>query len=233
MEPNPQLVYALIACAVMLGLGFPIHEFSHALAAFRLGDSTARWQGRLTLDPRVHFDAFGGMMLLITAVLSNGSAFFGYAKPTPVNPMNLRGGRHGEALVAAAGPVSNLVMALVVALPLRFIYGSPDLVFQAATTPIVGIIVNVAFFVVWINVVLFLFNLIPVPPLDGWRALLGLASPRLHYQLRSFEAQYAQIIPFAFLLIIILAGPRVIGPIANALMDVLLGDRYGLVPVEL
>jgi len=94
---SPQLLYALTAVAVMLLVGFPVHEFSHALAAYRLGDSTARYQGRLTLDPRVHFDMVGGMLLVISAVLTQGTAFFGYAKPTPVNPMNLSGGRHGEA----------------------------------------------------------------------------------------------------------------------------------------
>jgi Zn-dependent protease len=232
MQFSEQLIYALIACAIMLGIGFPIHEFSHALAAFRLGDSTARWQGRLTLDPRVHFDPFGGLMLLITAVLSNGAAFFGYAKPTPVNPMNLSGGRRGEALVAAAGPLSNLIMATVVAIPLRLIYGSPELIARAIETPLIAVAINVAFFVVWINVVLCIFNLLPVPPLDGWRAALGLASPRLHYQLRAFEAQYAQLIPFVFLIVIIFLGPRVIGPIADTLIGILLGPRYGLLPVQ-
>ena len=97
MQISDQLVYALIAVGIMLLVGFPVHEFCHACAAFKLGDSTARWQGRLTLDPRVHFDPVGGLMLLVTALLTAGSCFFGYAKPTPVNPMNLHGGRRGEA----------------------------------------------------------------------------------------------------------------------------------------
>src|SRR5262245_19554105 len=101
-----QLLYALLAVGIMLLVGFPVHEFSHALAAYRLGDSTARWQGRLTLNPVVHFDMIGGLLLAISALLSQGSFFFGYAKPTPVNPLNLQGGRRGEALVAAAGPIS-------------------------------------------------------------------------------------------------------------------------------
>jgi Zn-dependent protease len=209
-----QLFYALVACAIMLLIGFPIHEYSHAWAAFRLGDSTARYQGRLTLDP------FGGLMLIITAVLTNGGAFFGYARPTPVNPMNLSGGRRGEALVAAAGPLSNLIMAAVVAIPLR-IYLASDLALTAGD--LVGVVIQIAYFFVLINAFLFIFNLIPVPPLDGWRVLLGLVPPRTAWQLRQFEAQYAQMIPFVFLIVFIFVAPRVIGPLGTALVRVLLG----------
>jgi Zn-dependent protease len=215
-----QLFYALVACAIMLLIGFPIHEFSHAWSAFRLGDSTARYQGRLTLDPRVHFDPFGGLMLIITAVLTNGGAFFGYARPTPVNPMNLSGGRRGEALVAAAGPLSNLIMAAVVAIPLRLFLAS-DL--ALTTGDLVGVVIQIAYFFVLINAFLFIFNLIPVPPLDGWRVLLGLVPPRTAWQLRQFEAQYAQMIPFVFLIVFIFVAPRVIGPLGTALVRVLLG----------
>src|SRR5918992_575814 len=126
LDPDA-IVAALVAVIIMLLVGFPIHEFLHAWTAYRLGDNTARWQGRLTLDPRVHFDPIGGLMLVITAVISGGRFFFGYAKPTPVNPMNLSGGRRGEALVAAAGPLSNLVLASIVAIPLRYIYATPEL----------------------------------------------------------------------------------------------------------
>jgi Zn-dependent protease len=218
---SEQLIYALLACAIMLLIGFPIHEFSHAYAAFRLGDSTARYQGRLTLDPRVHFDPFGGLMLIITAVLTSGGAFFGYAKPTPVNPMNLSGGRRGEALVAAAGPLSNLVMAAIVAIPLRLYLHSGSVALGAGDP--VRVIVQVAYFFVLINALLFVFNLIPVPPLDGWRVLLGLVPPRTAWQLRQFEAQYAQMIPFAFLIVFIFVAPSVIGPIGRAVVSVLLG----------
>src|SRR5512132_4280716 len=107
-----QLVLSLLSAGLIILISFPVHEFSHALAAFRLGDSTARWQGRLTLDPRKHFDPLGGGMLVFSALLS--TFFIGWAKPTPVNPMNLAGGRRGEALVALAGPISNMVLAAVV-----------------------------------------------------------------------------------------------------------------------
>ncbi len=105
--------------AVMLLIAFPIHEFSHALAAYRLGDGTAKLMGRLTLDPRAHFDPTGGVLLAITLMFTNFG--FGWAKPTPYNPMNLRGGHWGEAIVGAAGPISNFVLAAAGAIPLRYI----------------------------------------------------------------------------------------------------------------
>ena len=104
---------AAIVVAIMLLVGLPVHEFSHALAAFRLGDGTAKLFGRLTLNPVAHFDPVGGTLLALTFIGSaaTGSALgFGWAKPTPVNPFNLAGGRRGEAMVAAAGPLSNLVL---------------------------------------------------------------------------------------------------------------------------
>jgi Zn-dependent protease len=229
---DQDLLYALLAVGIMLLIGFPVHEFSHALAAYRLGDSTARWQGRLTLDPRVHFDPVGGLMLVITALISSGAFFFGYAKPTPVNPMNLGGGRRGEAIVAAAGPISNFVMAVIVALPLRLVYGSPTLLQEVLTTPILGVVVNVAFFFVLINVFLFMFNLLPVPPLDGWKVLTGLVPPQTAWQLRGFEQRYAMVIPLVFLFVLFFAGSRILAPISSFLLGLLLGPTYGLVPVS-
>lgn len=220
---NEPLVAALVAVAIMLLIGFPIHEFSHALAAHRLGDDTARWQGRLTLDPRVHFEPLGGAMLAISALLSNGSFFFGYARPTPVNPMNLQGGRRGEALVAAAGPISNLVMAAVVAIPVRYVLATPELMRLVYQQDVARLLLDVAFYFVVINVFLCLFNLIPIPPLDGWHVLLGLSSPRWHYELREFERRYATIIPIVFIAFILLGGARILRPISDALLRLLLG----------
>lgn len=231
MVLDQQLVYALLAVGIMLVVGFPVHEFCHAFAAYRLGDSTARWQGRLTLDPRVHFDPVGGLMLAISAIISQGAFFFGYAKPTPVNPMNLQGGRRGEAWVAAAGPVSNLVMAAIVAIPMRFIYGSEDLLAQIIRAWPLAVVFNVAFYFVLINTFLFIFNLLPVPPLDGWKVLGGLVPRQTAWQMRQLEQQYAQIIPLVFLAVILLAGDKVIGPIADFVLGVLLGPVYGLLPV--
>lgn len=226
------LIYTLLAAGIMLAVGFPVHEFCHAWAAYRLGDSTARWQGRLTLNPRVHFDPVGGVMLLLTALISQGSWFFGYAKPTPVNPMNLRGGRRGEAWVAAAGPLSNLVMAAVVAIPLRLsgaIVEQGGHLFLVPPGYLAGLperaqelFVLVPYYFVLINVFLFLFNLLPVPPLDGWKVLGGLVPSHVAWQLRELEQRYAMYIPIVFLVVIIAFGGRIIGPIADAILRLLL-----------
>jgi Zn-dependent protease len=222
MQLDQSTLYALLAAGIMLLVGFPVHEFSHAWAAWRLGDSTARWQGRLTLNPVVHFDQVGGLMLLISAILSGGSWFFGYAKPTPVNPMNLREGRRGEAIVAAAGPLSNLVMAAIVAIPLRIILNDPRLIASLPGTA-QDLVVFVPYYFVVINVFLFIFNLIPIPPLDGWKVLGGLVPPRTAWQMRELEQRYAMIIPLVFLAVVFLLGARIIGPIADTVINLLLG----------
>jgi Zn-dependent protease len=204
---NAQTVIALISAVLIILIAFPIHEFSHAFAAYRLGDSTARWQGRLSLDPRRHFDPIGGLMLIISSILSVG---IGWAKPTPVNPYNLRYGRRGESLVALAGPLSNLVMAAVLAIPLRFLANNDDL-FNSLTSSTVG---RVGWDVLWylfaISISLFVFNLLPIPPLDGWKVLLGLVDARTSFTLRQFE-QYGLIL----LVFIILFGGRIIFPIID------------------
>ncbi len=182
--------------------------------------------GRLTLDPRKHFDPLGGSLLALSAFLSQGAFAFGYAKPTPVNPINLDGGRRGEAVVAAAGPLSNLIMAAAVAIPLRLV-GSSDLILDVASNPVTSLLWNIGFLFVVFNVVLFLFNLLPVPPLDGWRVLLGLVPPRTAYTLRSYE-QYAI---FGLLIIVVLGG-RIIGPILDGALDLLLGDAQGMLPLR-
>jgi len=221
---SEQIIYAVIAGAIMVLVGFPIHEYMHAFTAYRLGDSTARWQGRLTLDPRKHFDPLGGGMLFLSAVLSGGRFFFGWAKPTPVNPMNLAGGRRGEALVAAAGPLSNLVMAAVVAVPLRLLTASPLIDDVIVSWP-AALAYNVLITFVVLNLLLFIFNLLPIPPLDGWRVLLSLAPPHVAYQLRGVE-QYA----FLGLFVVLFAGAAIIGPILGFLRDLMLGRDAGLIP---
>jgi Zn-dependent protease len=192
------LVIRLIAAALIILISFPVHEFSHAYAAYRLGDSTARWQGRLSLDPRRHFDPFGGLMLVISSIVGFG---IGWAKPTPVNPYNLAYGRRGEALVALAGPLSNLVIAAVLAIPLRLIAHDEAVMGAIANTSIWAIVWDIVFFFFFINCALFIFNLLPIPPLDGWKVLLGLVDARTAYSLRQFE-QYG----FIVLVILILVG---------------------------
>lgn len=209
------ILQALVAVAIIILVSFPVHEFSHAWTAYKLGDSTARYQGRLTLDPRVHFDPLGGALLAISALVGVG---IGWAKPTPVNPYNLRYGRRGESLVALAGPISNLIMAAAVAIPLRLILTNPALHSAAFASDAAYFVLQVAVTFVLINVLLMVFNLLPIPPLDGWRVLLGLVDARTAYTLRQYE-QYG----FVVIILIIVAAPALIGNLANPIISFLLG----------
>jgi Zn-dependent protease len=205
--PSPEefLVKATVI-TVMLLVAFPIHEFAHALAAYRLGDGTARLMGRLTLDPRAHFDATGGVLLAVSVMFTPFG--FGWAKPTPYNPMNLRGGHWGEAIVSAAGPVSNLVLAIAGAIPLRYI---------DAVGMDIPLIPQFLSFFVYINLVLMVFNLIPIPPLDGSKVLFAFMNPRTAWQVRPVLEQYGLVILLAALLLPIFPG-------GNTLTDLVFGN---------
>ena len=213
VQQHPIEAIALIAFFLLLS--FPVHEFAHAFAAYRLGDSTAKLFGKLTLNPIAHFDQFGGTMLVISILVTGFP--LGFAQ-TPVNPRNLRG-RYGEAIVALAGPLSNLLIAAAVAIPLRLILANPDIAYQQLT------IVSILIFIVQGSIILGLFNLIPVPPLDGGTVMLSLVSPRTAWQLRPVLAQYGIFI--IILLILPLGGESILGrvllPITDAIFGVLVG----------
>jgi len=216
---SDQLLAAIIVVAIMLLVGFPVHEFSHALAAYRLGDSTARFMGRLTLNPIAHFDPLGGILLAVTMLSGSGFAF-GWAKPTPVNPRNLEYGRWGEAIVAAAGPISNLVLAIAAAIPLRYILANLTL---ASEVPLLALQILPLF--TQINPVLMVFNLFPIPPLDGSKVLFAFLPPQVAWRWRPMLEQYG----FILLLIVFFlppgnsVGARIVIPIIDAFLSFLVG----------
>lgn len=198
-----ELVADAILIAIFLLVGFPVHEFAHALAADRLGDHTARFMGRLTLNPIRHFDPLGGILLAVSILLS--PFVFGWAKPTPVNPSNLVDRRNGELVVALAGPASNLVMASVMALVFRAVVG--------LEVDVPNIVVLILFNFVLYNVMLAVFNLIPVPPLDGSQVLFRFLPPSTAWRLRTQLAQYG--------FVIIIVGVLLFGgAIAGFMLDV-------------
>ena len=152
-----QMLYFLLA----LVLSISVHEFSHAWSAYELGDKTARNLGRLTLNPIKHFDPLGALMILFMAFAGWG---IGWGKPVPVNPYNLRTNpRVGMGLTSAAGPFSNLVLAALFAIPLRLLEGDLS-----------GMLAAFLAAMVYVNVGLALFNLIPLPPLDGFHVVQGI-----------------------------------------------------------
>jgi len=159
----------MIAAILVLIASVVLHELSHGFMAERLGDGTAREAGRLTLNPLKHLDPVGSFLVPLALVASTGGSFvFGWAKPVPYNPYRLRNRRWGPALVGAAGPLANIGLAIAFGLTLR--WGDPY-------SPLLRVGASVCAMVVIINLVLALFNLIPIPPLDGSRILHAFLPP--------------------------------------------------------
>ncbi len=154
-----QFVFSLI----VLLFSIIIHEVSHGYAALMQGDRTAEYEGRLTLNPLKHIDPIGTVILPILSLMLPGSFLFGWAKPVPFNPYNLRNQRWGEAIVAVAGPLSNLILAVVFGLFIR-LYLAPAGIADGPVASLCAVIVLV-------NVTLAIFNLVPIPPLDGSKIL--------------------------------------------------------------
>ena len=196
MFPQIDLVDLLITFLALV-FSISIHEFAHAWTALKLGDRTAYYQGRVTLHPAAHLDPVGTMMMLVSAITGYG---IGWGKPVPVNPVNLKyGPRVGMAITSAAGPISNILQAIVWGLPLRLaLQGTitlPDLAVQALLS------------LFFINLGLALFNLIPLFPLDGFsivRGLLATIRARWAYDLSDFLDRLQPYAPMLLLLLIFL-----------------------------
>lgn len=168
-----------VAFVMAIVLGITVHEFMHAYTATRLGDDTARLLGRLSLNPMAHLDPFGTLLIVL--------AGFGYGKPVPFNESRLRSAL-GVSAVALAGPFANLVLAFVCAIPLRF--GDAQMLDGAY-----GVVLEA---IVFYNCILAIFNLIPIPPLDGSNVVYGLLRPQQKYTWRSYQ-QYGPMILLALL----------------------------------
>ena len=214
--------YAVSVAIIWLALFFlvagPVHECAHAFTAWRLGDGTAKMFGRVTLDPVVHFDPVGGGLLIFSVVMSlvtGGGVGFGWAKPTPVNPYNLRG-RYADARVAAAGPLSNLAMAAFFAVAFRILYAQgawPD------NDSAIDMLALVCYEGVVLNIVLMLFNFIPVAPLDGSHVLLDVVDRNTARDIQRLMDQYEIMILIG---VVLLAG-QLIRPILNPIVSALIG----------
>ncbi|MBU4205012.1 site-2 protease family protein [Patescibacteria group bacterium] len=183
------LLFLIVVVSILLALG--IHEYSHAQMAYSLGDPTAKNQGRLTINPFAHLDPVGTLLLFFIGI--------GWGKPVPFNPYNLKNRRRGELLVALAGPGSNFVVALIVGLFLRFFVITNF-----------GLLFFLSFFV-WINLILGVFNLMPIPPLDGSHILFSF--PRLE-KFKTIFLKNSLLLIFAVILFMSFVGFQfIVGPL--------------------
>ncbi len=188
-----------------------IHEVSHGFAAQALGDDTARLMGRLSLNPIKHIDIFGSVILPLFLWVAGSPFLFGYAKPVPYDPRNLRDQKYGPIKVALAGPASNLSVAVVFGLMLRFF---PDALPATIIPQLFALIVA-------INLVLAIFNLFPIPPLDGHWVLMTLLPARYH-AFKSFLYRYSI---FIFLIFLILIYP-IVFPVVPWLFHLITGLNF-------
>lgn len=199
--------------ALPVVLAVVLHEVAHGWMADRLGDNTARFMGRLTLNPMKHIDPFGTILIPLMLIVAGSPFLFGYAKPVPVDFRKLRNPKRDMIWVAAAGPVTNLLLALastlllaaVVQMPQNMIWMAEPLALMCQASII-------------INLVLFIFNLIPLPPLDGGRVAVGLLPGPLAYQLSRVE-------PYGFLIIVALL---IFGFLQTVIGPLVMGGSFAL-----
>ena len=197
MQPDFIFIIAILIFSAV------IHEVSHGYAANVLGDPTARLAGRLTLNPVKHLDIMGSIIVPAVLILTSAGFIFAWAKPVPYNPYNFRkGGKWAEVIVAGAGPASNFIIAIIFGLLLRF--G----IMSGFATPA---FIQIAGIIVFVNIILGVFNLIPIPPLDGSKVLAGVLPYNAGQSYRRFQdniARYGIVAMFGFVFLFIwILGP--------------------------
>lgn len=192
-----------------------IHELAHGSVAYSLGDPTAKYAGRLTLNPLKHLDPFGSVILPLLLFIAGSPFLFGWAKPVPINPYNFRDQKYGEIKVSIAGPASNLGLAIFFGLILRFI---PEAII--ASNP--GIMISLGY-IVAINIWLAIFNLIPIPPLDGSWILFSFLPVSMRY-VENFLRQYGIVV----LVLLILFGGSLWFDLTSILFQLITGKSLTL-----
>ncbi|MFA6407928.1 MAG: site-2 protease family protein [Candidatus Paceibacterota bacterium] len=198
---------ATILSFVILIFSIIVHEVAHGYAADSMGDPTARLNGRLTLNPIPHIDLMGSIIIPALLVFTGSSILFGWAKPVPYNPYNLRNSRWGEAFVAIAGSATNLLLAIIFGLIVRF---------GSATLPPAAI--SIAVGITFINLFLGLFNLIPFPPLDGFTALRSALPWHLSSGLSRFEQNVRTAGALSLILFLIIFSYVFVDPFFNLVL---------------
>lgn len=181
-----------IPLIIVLIVAFTFHEFAHAWSAWMLGDDTAYNEGRVTLNPLSHLDPMGTIAILVTGM-------FGWARPVPVNPRRFKHPRRDDIIVTAAGPVSNLIIAFIAAITMRVLmsYG----VFNGELVPLTKLLRAVLLMMIWLNIILFFFNIIPLGPLDGSHIVKNMLPLNEAYNYTKWNEEYGMWALMALILI--------------------------------
>ncbi len=199
-------LYSIISRVLVVVLLLPVHEFAHAWASYKLGDNTANYSGRLTLNPFAHLDPIGTILLILTG--------YGWARPVPVNPRNFKDRKLGMGLTALAGPVSNVLVSYVLLLICKGIIILDGKFFFNPTS--VNIIFQVVSQMAWISVVLAVFNMVPEPPLDGSKVILMVLPYKWYFKVLAYE-RYIYIALMVLLFTGVLSYP--IGVVSNYIFN--------------
>lgn len=210
---------ATIVVIIALIISIVLHEMAHGFAADRLGDPTARLQGRLSPNPLVHIDPLGSVLIPALLLITNAGILFGWAKPVPYNPYNLRDQKWGEALVAVAGPATNMLIALIFGVVIRF----------ADVLALGPAFVSLAAYIVYINILLAFFNMIPFPPLDGSKIIQPFLPVSWAMAYRNFLAQFERfglIGTFLFIFIFIQIFWKPFSALVQAVFFVVTGQPF-------
>lgn len=208
------IIEGIISLFVVL-FAITVHEASHGWAALKMGDPTAFQLGRITLNPIRHIDPIGTILLPLMLIIM-GAPPFGWAKPVPVNPLNLKDPRRDNLIISIAGPLSNISVAVIAFIILKILMNLDPNLFYARGGGISGLLsplITIVYFTIVINVILAFFNLIPIPPLDGSGVVMGLISEEA-------AQKYEQIRPYGFFILILLIMTGVIGRILGVVLRI-------------